>query len=69
VRWFYGEARDAVGPTPEQGRGSEVVPAKSVGQANSKLGQSLPKVAFGIRSCLPGSLQDLVGVKGQTFVQ
>jgi len=69
VTWFYGVARDALGPTPEQGRASEVVPAKGVGQADSKLSQPLPEVSFGVRSGLPGGLQDLVGVERQTFVQ
>jgi hypothetical protein len=64
-----GVGRDAVGPTPEQHRGSGVVPAKRVGQPDSELGQPLPQVALGVRSCLPGGLQHLVGVERTTFVQ
>ncbi|MHB8274100.1 MAG: hypothetical protein ACYDC9_04955 [Dermatophilaceae bacterium] len=40
-----------------------------MGQADSKLRQSLPQVAFGLRGCLSGSLQDLMGVEGMTIVQ
>ena len=62
-------ARDAVGPTTEQHRGSVVVPAKGVGQADSKLGQPLPQVPLGVGSGLPGGLQHLVGVERTTLVQ
>jgi hypothetical protein len=40
-----------------------------VGQADRKLSQALPQVAFGLRCCLPGAFQDLVGMKRQAFVQ
>jgi len=46
-----------------------VVPAKGVGQADCQLGQPLPQVALGVRCCLPGGLQHLVGVERATFVQ
>ena len=64
-----GIARDAVGPTPQQHCSPGVVPAKGVGQADSKLGQPLPQVALGVRSRLPGGLQHLVGVERTTLVQ
>ena len=65
----YGIARDPVSPAPKQGRGSGFVATKRMGQADSKLRQALPEVALAGRSCLPGGLEDLVGVEGTAFVQ
>ena len=66
---WYGIARDPVSPAPKQGRGSGFVATKRMGQADSKLRQALPEVALAGRSCLPGGLEDLVGVEGTAFVQ
>jgi hypothetical protein len=40
-----------------------------MGQADCKLGQPLPQLAFAVRSRLPGSLQDLVGVERASVVE
>jgi hypothetical protein len=65
----FGIVRDPVSPTPEQGRGSDVVPSERMGESDSKLRQPLPEVALIGWSCLPRGLKDLVGVEGTTFVQ
>ena len=41
-----GVARDVVGPASKHGRGSDIVAAKGMGQADSKLRQPLPQVPF-----------------------
>lgn len=69
MRRSLGVTRDAVGTTPEQHRGSNVVPTKGVGQTHGKLRQPLPEVTFGIGGCLPAGLQDLVGVEWTALVQ
>ena len=69
VRRSIGVTRNALGPTPEQHCGTDVVPPKRVGQAHCKLRQPLPEVTFGIRGGLPGGLQHLVGLEWTALVQ
>ena len=58
-----------VGPASEHAGGTRGVSSKCVGQTDGKLGQPLPQVPLGVRGCLPGGFQDLVGMEGQAFVQ
>jgi hypothetical protein len=46
VRPCVGVARNVVEPASKHGRGSDIVAAKGVGQADGKLRQPLPEVAF-----------------------
>jgi hypothetical protein len=69
VRRYVGVARDAVSATPEQGRGSDLVPAQRMGQTDGKLREPLPEVALVGWSRLPGGLKDLMGMERTAFVQ
>lgn len=64
-----GVARDVVGPTSQHGRASDLVPAKGMGQTDSKLSQPLPEATFGIWGSPPAGLQDLVGLERAALVQ
>jgi len=56
------------GRTPlEEPDSAGAVPAGSVREADTDLGQTLPQVAFFARTSLPTGLEDLMGSKGPTF--
>jgi hypothetical protein len=65
----FGIASDPVSATPEQGRGSDIVPTQGMGEPDGKLCEPLPEVALVDGSCLPGGLEDLMGMEGTAFVQ
>jgi hypothetical protein len=65
----FGISRDPVSAPPEQRRGSVVVPAKRMGEPDSKLREPLPEVTLVGGSRLPGGLKNLMGMERTAGVQ
>gem|GEM_PF-2309902 len=65
----FGIGTDPLSATPQQGRGSDIVPAHRMGQTDGKLREPLPEVALVGGSRLPGGLKDLMGMERAALVQ